>query len=353
MTLRFRRTLKIAPGLRINFNKNSISLSAGPRGAHYTVSSSGKRTVSAGIPGTGLYAYDSYNPRAAKRRAAAAAKPEPQDIHSFAQPTPMPTLFSKPAERAFSSFLTDIYNHEPAYTPHEIVEKAKALEAKYDSLMYPLNLLSFLHIVNEDEYQDKLIEMGSKLWSARETAFTNPLVVKYFKGIRPVVRVSEGISATEILNQQQFGFFWCEVLQAHEKYQDALTVLHEMDPTQLVAISMADIEISMKDYDAALETTSDITNEDDATVMLLILRGIAFREQGLYDASLECMKQALAKKDRAQEALHRAHFERSITYEKMKKIDLARKELELILVDDPTNKEVKERLKGLGNDLEA
>ena len=348
MTLRFRRTLKIAPGLRINFNKNSISLSAGPRGAHYTVSSSGKRTVSAGIPGTGLYAYDSYNPRAAKRRAAATAKPEPQDIHSFAQATPMPTLFSKPAERAFSSFLTDIYNHEPAYTPHEIVEKAKALEVKYDSLMYPLNLLSFLHIVNEDEYQDKLIEMGSKLWAARETAFTNPLVVKYFKGIRPVVRVSEGISATEILNQQQFGFFWCEVLQAHEKYQDALTVLHEMDPTQLVAISMADIEISMKDYDAALETTSDITNEDDATVMLLILRGIAFREQGLYDASLECMKQALAKKDRAKEALHRAHFERSITYEKMKKIELARKDIELILVDDPTNEEVKERLKGLG-----
>jgi hypothetical protein len=65
------------------------------------------------------------------------------------------------------------------------------------------------------------------------------------------------------------------------------------------------------------------------------------------------MKQALAKKDRAKEALHRAHFERSITYEKMKKIDLAKKELELILVDDPTNEEVKERLKGLGNDLDG
>jgi hypothetical protein len=34
----------------------------------------------------------------------------------------------------------------------------------------------------------------------------------------------------------------------------------------------------------------------------------------------------------------------------MKKIDLAKKDLELILVDDPTNEEVKERLKGLGRD---
>jgi len=32
----------------------------------------------------------------------------------------------------------------------------------------------------------------------------------------------------------------------------------------------------------------------------------------------------------------------------MKKTDLARKDLELILVDDPTNEEVKERLEGLG-----
>jgi G:T-mismatch repair DNA endonuclease (very short patch repair protein) len=50
MTVRFRRSMKIAPGIRINFNTHSTSLSLGPRGAHYTMNSNGRRTVSAGIP---------------------------------------------------------------------------------------------------------------------------------------------------------------------------------------------------------------------------------------------------------------------------------------------------------------
>jgi len=54
MAFRFRRTLKIAPGLRLNFNKNSVGLSIGPRGAKYTINSSGRRTASVGIPGSGL-----------------------------------------------------------------------------------------------------------------------------------------------------------------------------------------------------------------------------------------------------------------------------------------------------------
>jgi hypothetical protein len=45
--------------------------------------------------------------------------------------------------------------------------------------------------------------------------------------------------------------------------------------------------------------------------------------------------------------MHRAHFERSFTYEKMGEISQARKDLELILADDPSNQEVKDRLKEL------
>ena len=50
---RFRRSVKLFPGVRWNFGKKSTSLSIGPRGAHYTVGTSGSRTT-IGIPGTGL-----------------------------------------------------------------------------------------------------------------------------------------------------------------------------------------------------------------------------------------------------------------------------------------------------------
>ena len=50
---RFRRTIKLFPGIRWNIGKKSTSLSLGGRGAHYTVGTSGSRTT-VGIPGTGL-----------------------------------------------------------------------------------------------------------------------------------------------------------------------------------------------------------------------------------------------------------------------------------------------------------
>lgn len=54
MGLRFRKSIKIAPGLKLNLNKKSMSVTAGTRGAHVTMSSTGKKTTSVGIPGTGL-----------------------------------------------------------------------------------------------------------------------------------------------------------------------------------------------------------------------------------------------------------------------------------------------------------
>lgn len=54
MGFRFRKSIKIAPGVKINLNKNSVSATVGTKGAHYTVNSKGKKTASVGIPGTGL-----------------------------------------------------------------------------------------------------------------------------------------------------------------------------------------------------------------------------------------------------------------------------------------------------------
>lgn len=51
--MRFRRRIKIAPGLRLNLSGSGLSLSAGPRGASVTLGSRGVWS-SVGIPGTGL-----------------------------------------------------------------------------------------------------------------------------------------------------------------------------------------------------------------------------------------------------------------------------------------------------------
>lgn len=54
MGLRFRKSIKIAPGVKINLNKKSTSVTFGGKGVHYTASSTGKKTASVRIPGTGI-----------------------------------------------------------------------------------------------------------------------------------------------------------------------------------------------------------------------------------------------------------------------------------------------------------
>lgn len=61
MGLRFRKSFKIAPGVKFNLNKNSHSFTFGGKGMHYTVNSNGKRTKSFGIPGSGLYYTETEN----------------------------------------------------------------------------------------------------------------------------------------------------------------------------------------------------------------------------------------------------------------------------------------------------
>lgn len=54
MALRYRRSKKILPGVRLNINKNSVGLTLGGKGLKYTINSKGKKTATVGIPGTGL-----------------------------------------------------------------------------------------------------------------------------------------------------------------------------------------------------------------------------------------------------------------------------------------------------------
>ena len=71
MGLRFRKSFKIAPGVKVNLNKKSAGVTLGTKGAHFTVNTSGKRTASVGIPGTGL----SYSTSSSGKKKGAKGKP--------------------------------------------------------------------------------------------------------------------------------------------------------------------------------------------------------------------------------------------------------------------------------------
>jgi hypothetical protein len=54
MGFRFRRSIRILPGVRLNIGKRGVSTSIGGRGHWLTFGGKRKPTVSLGVPGTGL-----------------------------------------------------------------------------------------------------------------------------------------------------------------------------------------------------------------------------------------------------------------------------------------------------------
>ena len=75
MGFRFRRSIRLLPGVRLNVGKRGISTSIGVRGAHVTL---GRGTVheTVGLPGTGL----SYTHVEGRRSDAAIAPVKPRRI---------------------------------------------------------------------------------------------------------------------------------------------------------------------------------------------------------------------------------------------------------------------------------
>jgi hypothetical protein len=82
---RFRRSLKLLPGVKLNLSGGGASISLGTRGFHYTVSSKGSR-VTVGIPGTGL-SWTEYTPHRTRRQTSRT---------TFAQEAAPPTVYRQP-----------------------------------------------------------------------------------------------------------------------------------------------------------------------------------------------------------------------------------------------------------------
>lgn len=69
MGLRFRKSVKIAPGVRLNISKKSVGISAGVKGYRKSINSSGRVTTSIGVPGTGVSYVKTENLKSKKKKA--------------------------------------------------------------------------------------------------------------------------------------------------------------------------------------------------------------------------------------------------------------------------------------------
>lgn len=103
MGFRFRRSIKLFPGLRLNLSKKGIGASVGVTGLHVSSGPSGGR-VTTSIPGTGV-SFVNQLPRSGKKKPASRSK---QAYSGNSQSTPPPT----PPRRKLPQFIEDFINQD-------------------------------------------------------------------------------------------------------------------------------------------------------------------------------------------------------------------------------------------------
>lgn len=146
--------MKLMPGVRLNFSKNTVGMSFGVPGARYTINSKGRKTLSTGIPGTGIYNVETLSSGSRDTGKMMLDDSAEQNVVQNRVP-PSPGFFARKAERELNSFLHDIYDLEDTDAASSVIEKAVALRKKYDELRYSLELISFLHGITDEKWRSR------------------------------------------------------------------------------------------------------------------------------------------------------------------------------------------------------
>ena len=338
MAFRFRRTLKIAPGLRLNFNKNSVGLSIGPRGAKYTINSSGRRTASVGLPGTGLSYSESVGggKRSKERDPNIGINNRGEEIH-----LDKPGFFAGKAETLFYQFASEYLTGDANKTFEEINEQAEYVKEQSPEIAPLIDLVMIPKIGARSA--EEALTICEKLYQIPDL-LNDEIARKYFDEFRVSIPIARGISFNTDFNNSFLTYTYSEILQALGQPEKALEIIQEAPESQSKDIALLDLALATKDFTTVIDETNDIENEDDATAIMLVFRAIAFRELKQYELSIETFKLALAKRSRESEILNFAKFERACTYEAMGKKAQAIKELQKILATNYNDKAAQEKL---------
>jgi tetratricopeptide (TPR) repeat protein len=228
-----------------------------------------------------------------------------------------------------------------------IKEQQPATAIAQIGVMYPeYRLLTYsiagLMLTTGDDLAEA-ISLLSLAWANGDDPKDHPFAKKYLY-TEAQVHIATGVTVHLPICRDAVGLALAEAYQHEGRLDEAIEVVEHLEPTTYAGVSLADLYIDAKRYGDVVGLTDGIANEDDSTTLLLILRGIALREQDLYDAAQLAFKEALRFRSRAAELRHLALLERSETYARQGKKAQARKDLERIIAEDSKYPGVQEHL---------
>ena len=330
------------PGVKFRLNKRSVGLTFGKGPFHYTVNSRGRRTASAGIPGTGMYYQKAvggvpYTRRSSTTRARSvtnnnifqeAAAPiatgTPPEMFATALRRKKPGLFANGAEKRLHAALLE-----------SSLTEVEALAASEPRVALAAHTFASMMIPGDAPEASRAREVHVVAALGLGTPETDPFISKYAASVACSLGVTPQLSVSMPLSRALLVLLYIETLQEQKRFDEAAKYLETEPVNSFVTLSKAELFVSMERWDEIITLTTGIENTDDFSALLLTYRGIAFREQGFFDAAREAFADALRSKKRSVEIRHLTLFARAQASIDQNRHAAARKDLEKILNEDP------------------
>ena len=325
MGFRIRKSIMVAPGLRLNLSKTGIGTSLGGNYGRVSVHSSGRDTFSSrtGIPGiTYMRSIKRHpEPTGARQQAGASPPPPPPLPEEFKRKKP--GMFAKAGEKAL---------YEAVITQNRTM--ARAAGDEHPDARLAGYTLAGLWMMQDDPGQ--AITLLQWVMDSGGDPATDAFVQQYLS-TSVELGLAEGVSVELPICREAVGLSLAELMQEAGRIADAIHLVEGMEPTGSTAVSLAELYVLEGEWQQVIALTDGLANGDDATALLLVYRGVAFREAGVPDAALEAFKIALRAPSRSAQVRHLALIERARTLTAMKRKAGARRDVGKVLAEDSTN----------------
>ncbi|WP_315105357.1 DUF4236 domain-containing protein [uncultured Microbacterium sp.] len=322
MGFKVRKSIKIAPGVRLNVSSKNIGVSAGVRGARVSVNTNGRMTRTVGIPGTGISHTKSSSINA--KRPAPRSRQQPQPI---APPKPKKIKPGLTAPAWEKQLFKQLSGPGDAAAIHAVGQQTPAA-APTAAMVEVLRVAA----PNRDDARARVL-LGW-LFDSGYNPSSDPFITKYVDTAEISIPVATGVAAEMRWDRQALGLLAAELEQAAGDPERAISIVEALEPTTVAAVSLAELYAEQERWADIVDLTNGLTNEDVAATFLLIQRGTALREQGYFEAAREALKEALRVRSRPVELRHLALVARGHTYLAEGKKAMARKDYERVLADN-------------------
>src|SRR5436853_1997874 len=343
MSFRYRKSINLGKGVRLNLSKTGIGVSAGVPGARYSTHSSGRTTKTVGLPGTGVYyRKDTQARKAGSSRSAPARK---QQAPAAAAAAVLKAGAFAPREE--KDFVSGVNAYRQGQYQRALASFQAVAAADTTNVHIAEEFFAGLCLVGLDRAPEAIPYFEAVL--ASDFPVPDRLMEKYGVGGAMEIGITSVVSVTIPMSTLAVALMLAEIYQRTDRRQQAIDLLESSGshaPTEpAFALSLADLYDEAEEYQEVVRVTDGYqSNDEDVSLCILGYRAYAMTQLGLGEAALAITKEGLKSKKRRAALLVLLRYVRAQAYETVGKLAMAKKEFEKVYSEQADFADVAERL---------